>query len=156
MLVAGLVALFLRATAVATNPESEAACQIGALILSGPPDTGTPLGREAVYDDHWKLSFESVPPSNIFDACPSLRSNLPSNRRLATDADRKRASGITQPDPLTIFGISAPVLNSKRTKATVLTGYSCPGLCVGIFVSRYKLVHRRWVQVEAPQLRVVS
>lgn len=164
-----MIILALLASSLGMQPEAKgkpttvaAACQIGRFLLARRPYSGTPVGQNAVYDDKQLvpvgqlMSVPTAAASNIFDACPALRDKLPEDRKLATDDDRRRTTGITQPNPLTIYAISAPLLTLHGNEALVATTYSCPGLCYGLYELRFKLVHHRWILADGARLRVVS
>lgn len=133
-----------------------AACELGAVILARLPETGMPRDDQSVYDASGDFEGADRSSSNLFKACPELSSQLPAHVRVATDDERKRATDLRATDPLTIFWVSAPTFHRDFTEAEVWSGYRCPGLCAGTFVSVYKHRRGRWTLTVGPRLVSVS
>jgi hypothetical protein len=139
-----------------SDPKATPACELGAVVLSRLPNTGTPRTAESVYDTVNDQMDGTSGGSNIFKVCPSLLTRMPPGSRAATADEIRRATVMTVPDPMTIFWIAAPLFKDDGATAVVTTGYRCPGLCAGYFQSIYKRTEEGWTLRAPPRMTAMS
>jgi hypothetical protein len=92
-------------------------------------------------------AWVAVGESNLFVACPHLRSEVKPPFRFATAADRAAVREI-RGNATTVTTFTAPFLNREGTEALVQFSAICPGLCGGGEIRRYQNRGRSWVLVE--------
>ena len=122
---------------------SKAICEVGRLALRDLAVIEKNPGVETYYQ------VGRPGHRDLLDACPNLRSALPTNFPLADDKARARASvHVPVPGPalrgVFIYQIDVPELSDDQTKAIVHFNYECSGLCGGTTDAHYVRTKQGW------------
>ena len=122
---------------------SKAICEVGRLALRDLAVIEKNPGVETYYQ------VGRPGHRDLLDACPNLRSALPTNFPLADDKARARASvHVPVPGPslrgVFIYQIDVPELSDDQTKAIVHFNYECSGLCGGMTDAHYVRTKQGW------------
>lgn len=158
-------------------PASPDACRLGAVLIAEPA-AGT------VFDVSWpkpvgpgadrkglaaplELASAHIPrslkaaarkghASNLFQACPSLASELPAGDRMATDEDLAKVNPATGRSGFYLTTLLTPVVDRTGTSALVYEFHRCFGLCGCGGLYLYRKAPGRWVRSEPAIYRMVS
>jgi len=122
---------------------SSTICELGRIVLRDLAVIEKNPGVETYYQ------VGSPGHRDLLDACPNLRSALPTNFPLADDKARARASvHVPVPGPalrgVFIYQIDVPELSDDQTNAIVHFNYECSGLCGGTTDAHYVRTKQGW------------
>jgi len=96
-------------------------------------------------------AWKAAGPSNLFIACPELRTLVRPPARFATDADRAEVRSIGRGRFLVVRSLTAPFMDPQGASGIILSIDRCPGLCGGSFLARYERRGRSWIRAEILQ-----